>query len=95
MVRHAALAASPILDIPGDALGVRGATDVAATALKWLPSSASSEGPQGFWIHLDADVINPAVMTAVDSPEPGGPMIQELADLLIPLIRHPRALAWN
>jgi hypothetical protein len=37
---------------------------------------------------LDADVINPTVMAAVDSPEPGGPTIMELADLLIPLDRH-------
>jgi arginase family enzyme len=42
--------------------------------------------------HLDADVINPALMAAVDSPEPGGPTIKELADLLTPLVRHPRAL---
>jgi arginase len=41
---------------------------------------------------LDADVINPTVMAAVDSPEPGGPTIKELVDLLIPLVRHPRAL---
>jgi arginase len=26
----------------------------------------------GFWIHLDVDVIDPALMPAVDSPEPGG-----------------------
>jgi arginase len=41
---------------------------------------------------LDADVINPTVMPAVDSPEPGGPTINEVVDLLTPLVRHPRAL---
>jgi arginase len=89
---HAALAASPILDIPGAALGERGAADVASATLKRLTSAGSSEELHGFWIHLDADVINPTVMPAVDSPEPGGPTIEELVDLLTPLVRHPRAL---
>jgi arginase len=89
---HAALAASSILDIPGAALRDRGAADIAAAALKRLTSPGSSGEPRGFWIHLDADVIDPTVMAAVDSPEPGGPTIKELADLLTPLVRHPRAL---
>ena len=89
---HAALAASPILDIPATALSDRGAADVAAAALKRLASPGSSEEPHGFWIHVDADVINPTLMPAVDSPEAGGPTIKELADLLTPLVRHPRAL---
>jgi len=89
---HAALAASPILDIPGAALSNRGMADVAAAALKRLTSPGPSEEPRGFWIHLDADVINPSVMPAVDSPEPGGPTIEVLVDLLTPLVRHPRAL---
>jgi arginase len=41
---------------------------------------------------LDADVINPTAMPAVDSPTPGGPTIEELVDLLVPLVRHPQAL---
>ena len=45
-----------------------------------------------FGFTWDADVINPAVMAAVDSPELGGPTIKELADLLTPLVRHPLAL---
>ena len=89
---HAALAASPILDIPGATLNDRGAADVAAAALKRLTSPGSGGEPRGFWIHLDADVINPTVMAAVDSPEPGGPTIKELEDLLTPIVRHPRAL---
>lgn len=89
---HAALAASPILDIPGAALNERGVADVAATALLSVTSPGSSEELRGFWIHLDADVINPTVMPAVDSPEPGGPTIKEVVDLLTPFVRHPRAL---
>ena len=89
---HAALAASSILDISGTALSDRGVADVAAAVLKRLTSPGSSEEPRRFWIHLDADVINPTVMAAVDSPEPGGPTIEELVDLLTPLVRHPGAL---
>jgi arginase len=89
---HAALAASPILDIPGAALSDRGVADVAMAALRALTSPRSNEEPRGFWIHVDADVINPTVMPAVDSPEPGGPTINQVVDLLTPLVRHPRAL---
>jgi arginase len=89
---HAALAASPILDIPGAALRDRGMADVAAATLRALASDGSGEAPRGFWIHLDTDVINPTVMPAVDSPIAGGPTMDEVVDLLTPLIRHPRAL---
>jgi arginase len=40
-------------------------------------------------------VLDPAVMPAVDSPEPGGPDLSQLADLLAPLVRHPRALGME
>jgi arginase len=89
---HAALAASPILDISGVALRDRGAANVAAAALLSLTSPGSSGQARGFRIHLDADFINPTVMAAVDSPTPGGPTIKELVELLTPLVRHPRAL---
>jgi arginase len=89
---HAALAASSILDIPGAALSNRGVADVATATLLALTSSRSGEEPHGFWIHLDADVINPTEMPAVDSPEPGGPTIEEVVELLAPLVRHPRAV---
>jgi arginase len=89
---HAALAASSILDIAGAALRDRGVADVAASALQQLTSARTSEELRGFWVHLDADVINPKVMPAVDSPTPGGPTINELVQLLTPLVHHPRAL---
>lgn len=49
----------------------------------------------GFWIHVDADVLDPRVMPAVDSPEPGGPGIEELAALVRPLAQHPKALGMQ
>ncbi len=85
---HAALAASEVLDIPDAALVERGSDEVAASAVARLTSARL----KGFWIHLDADVINPTDMPAVDSPEPGGPTLDQIVKLLAPLIRHPRAL---
>ena len=88
---HAALATSGILDVSDDQLMAARGSDIAATFLDRLASPAV----KGFWIHLDADVLNPAVMPAVDSPEPGGPMFDELVDLLTPLVNHPRALGLD
>lgn len=39
-----------------------------------------------FWIHLDADVMDDAVMPAVDSRQPGGLRPAELGDLLARLV---------
>jgi arginase len=36
----------------------------------------------GFWIHLDADVLDDEVMPAVDSPQPGGLSRDELIEML-------------
>lgn len=44
----------------------------------------------GFWIHLDVDVLDHKVMPAVDSPQPGGMSYEELRELLIPLMAHPK-----
>ncbi|TJZ54422.1 arginase family protein [Streptomyces piniterrae] len=46
----------------------------------------------GFWIHLDADVLDPSVMPAVDSPDPDGLLTGELRDLLGPLAASPRCV---
>jgi arginase len=83
---HDALSSSGVLDIPGDVLSRDGAKTVAARALERLERSPI----RGFWIHVDADVLDPRVMSAVDSPEPGGPDLDDLAALLAPLVRHPR-----
>jgi arginase len=55
----------------------------------------AASGVRGFWTQIDADVFNPAVMPAVDSPEPGGPLPDELVELLRPLIHHPLALGLS
>lgn len=88
---HDALRASAILDIPDAALRETGYTATAAVVLARIAGAELA----GFWIHVDADVIDPAVMPAVDSPEPGGPGLDELVELLQPLVRHPRALGME
>ncbi|MFG2530521.1 arginase family protein [Streptomyces sp. NPDC048516] len=49
----------------------------------------------GFWIHLDAGVLDPSVMPAVDSPDPGGLLASELRALLDPLAASPRCAGIN
>jgi arginase len=83
-----ALRASPVLDLPHPAVRERGPSGTARATLERLTQS----GVGGFWIHVDADVLDPAVLPAVDSPEPEGLGLDELAELLTPLVRHPAAL---
>ncbi|MGW1668538.1 arginase family protein [Streptomyces sp. NPDC002324] len=46
----------------------------------------------GFWVHLDADVLDPSVMPAVDSPDPDGLLPDELTALLRPLVASPHCV---
>lgn len=50
---------------------------------------------EGFWIHLDADVVDGAEMPAVDSPEPDGISFAVLAQLLGWLLRSPRCVGME
>lgn len=79
---------SAVQDLPYEQIRTRGMKAATDDALSRLARADL----RGFWIHLDADVLDPEVMPAVDSPEPGGLGIDELAALLLPLARHPRAL---
>jgi arginase len=84
---QAALGPSGILDIPHAALRENGI----GAATKAAIARVAPSGSAGFWIHLDADVIDPSEMAAVDSPEPDGLRCEELAELLAPLVRDQRA----
>ncbi|MCX5062518.1 MULTISPECIES: arginase family protein [unclassified Streptomyces] len=55
------------------------------------------EVPQldGFWVHLDANVLDPSVMPAVDSPDPDGLLPDELVALLRPLLASPHCVGLN
>ncbi|TDD57827.1 arginase family protein [Kribbella antibiotica] len=44
------------------------------------------EGLDGFWVHLDVDILDAEIMPAVDSPDPGGIDHAQLQSLLRPLL---------
>src|SRR5262249_2111416 len=88
---QAALETSSILDLPFTPSSSGAAHDLSAAAL----DRVASPDARGFWIHLDVDVLNPTVMPAVDSPEPGGPTLDELVNMLAPLVHHPLAIGLD
>jgi arginase len=53
------------------------------------------EGVEGFWIHLDADVLDDELMPAVDSRQPGGLGYGELVQLLGVLLRSGLAVGME
>ena len=59
-------------------------------ALKTLKKMKAS-GVEGFWVHLDADVLDDTIMPAVDSRQPDGLSYTELIELLRPLLGSPLA----
>jgi arginase len=69
----------------------RGAGDAALSAIKDL----SKPEVVGFWAHLDADVLDDAVMPAVDYRMPGGVSWQELVTILQVAIASGRAIGLN
>jgi arginase len=83
-----ALRAGGVLDLPQATIRDRGIADVALLALERVTQTDID----GFWIHVDADVIDPGEVPAVDSPEPNGLALEELSELLTPLVRHPGAI---
>lgn len=50
---------------------------------------------EGFWVHLDADILDKSVMPAVDSPNPDGLSFEELTSVLRTLVKSPRALGLH
>ncbi|HEU4945622.1 MAG TPA: arginase family protein [Kribbella sp.] len=44
----------------------------------------------GFWVHLDVDILDAVVMPAVDSPDPGGLDHAQLRELLRPILASPK-----
>lgn len=49
----------------------------------------------GFWVHVDADVIDGGLLPAVDSPEPDGLTFDDLATVLGRLLASPRAVGMD
>lgn len=50
---------------------------------------------KGFWIHLDADVLDDEIMPAVDSPQIGGLNYKELSELLSLLLKSGMAVGME
>jgi arginase len=73
------------------AVRVAGVEAAAASALERLSKPESD----GFWIHLDADVIDDAVMPAVDYRMPEGLSWDELATVLRACVSSGRAIGIN
>ena len=67
---------------------------MAQSAVDALNVVAKAE-TQGFWIHIDADVLDDAVMPAVDYRMPDGLSPDELAKLLRALLGSGRALGLS
>ena len=61
---------------------------IPACIRSFFASMASAPG-DGFWVHLDVDVLDPSIMPAVDSPDPGGLSYPELNMMIESLISHP------
>ncbi|MEW5916541.1 MAG: arginase family protein, partial [Gemmatimonadota bacterium] len=85
------LAAHGIVDVTHERVRERGAATVAHKCIEHL----TRQGINGYWVHLDADLLDPSEMPAVDSPEPNGLSLDEVRDLLRPLVRHPAVLGME
>lgn len=70
--------ATPMLVLDLDEVRALGPPAAAARARSHIMTG----GVEGFWVHLDADVIDDAVNPAVDYRLPGGLAVEELGGLL-------------
>jgi arginase len=80
------LQAAGIVTRPVPALRAEGAARSAQWARDQLVDCA------GYWLHVDVDVLDPAVLPAVDAPSPGGIAFPELELLLAGLVESPHCL---
>lgn len=80
------LQAAGIVTRPVPLLRAEGAARSAQWAHEQLADCA------GYWVHVDVDVLDPAVMPAVDAPDPGGIAFPELELLLTGLVDTPHCL---
>ena len=82
----ASLAEFGILDLPQSIIDAQGSDAVAHQALERV-----SRAPGGFWVHFDADSLDPELMPAVDCPLPEGLRFETAVALLGRLVSHPAA----
>ncbi|MFI6919008.1 arginase family protein [Nonomuraea spiralis] len=77
-----------VRDISGSGLAFVAGNDIPLEAAERV---LVRDDLDGFWIHVDADVLDPSVVSAVDSPSPGGLTGDQLADLVRGLVALPGA----
>src|SRR5688572_2339242 len=65
-------------------------SDGAARSAQWARQVL--QDCDGYWVHIDVDVLDPAVMPAVDAPDAGGIAYAELELLLAGLVNTSRCL---
>ncbi|MBT8227770.1 MAG: arginase family protein [Dactylosporangium sp.] len=65
----------------------------AGRSVQWV--RAQLAGCSGYWLHVDVDVLDPAVMPAVDAPDPGGIAYPELELLIGGLVSSPGCLGMQ
>jgi arginase len=79
-----------LLVIDRDQVRRAGADAAAGEAVRYLTRQGGAE--DGFWIHLDADVLDETIMQAVDDPRPGGLAWSELVSALSIAVRSGHAV---
>jgi arginase len=81
-----------VFDLPS----VRKLDTIATTASQAVDILANNELLDGFWIHLDADVLDDSIMSAVDYRLGGGGLsFYELSELLKILVASDRAVGMD
>jgi arginase len=68
-------------------------TEGAARTAQWTRDQLGDVA--GFWMHVDVDVLDPAVMPAVDAPADGGIAHRELELLIAGLVADPACLGME
>ncbi len=94
--REAQLYGSPPLPEKIKAIGLEEVRRVGvAAAAREALGYASGQGTRAFWIHFDADVLDDAIMPAVDYRLPDGLTWVEIEDVLSAALAHPRAVGMQ
>ncbi|MFJ4633870.1 arginase family protein [Streptomyces sp. NPDC088847] len=83
---------SDLLALDRHAVRVLGTETAAEEAVAHL---TRDEGPDGYWIHVDVDVLDQSIMWAVDAPQPDGFSWEDLATVLRVAMSSPRAIGFE
>lgn len=84
--------------MPPEAMGampLHAVREQSVTASMYAAMARLESSGEGFWIHLDLDVLAPEWMPAVDSPDPGGMNPDELRTALTIALASPRCVGMQ